>query len=152
MNDSNCMKTRLFSLRLLLSVAIGLSAYDFKADGLCYNITSSELPYTVKVTYERYPGNTSGLSAYEHLTTADIPETVTWDYREYRVTSIGKWAFISCRRLTSVTIPNSVTSIGEGAFSGCTGLTSVTIPNSVTSIGGGGFLWLHRANLYHYSE
>ena len=51
------------------------------------------------------------------------------------VTSIGNYAFNTCKALTSVTIPNSVTSIGEWAFYGCSGLTSVTIPNSVTSIG-----------------
>ena len=55
------------------------------------------------------------------------------------VTSIGKYAFISCSGLTSVTIPNSVTSIGGGAFEDCDSLTSVTIPNSVMSIGGSAF-------------
>ena len=51
------------------------------------------------------------------------------------VTSIGNFAFLNCRGLTSVTIGNSVTNIGNAAFSDCSGLTSVTIPNSVTSIG-----------------
>ena len=55
------------------------------------------------------------------------------------VTSIGSFAFASCKGLTSVTIPNSVTVIDEWAFGGCTGLTSVTIPNSVTSIGADAF-------------
>ena len=51
------------------------------------------------------------------------------------VTVIGDYAFIGCRGLTSVTIPDSVTHIGNSAFEWCSGLTSVTIPNSVTNIG-----------------
>ena len=55
------------------------------------------------------------------------------------VTGIGHAAFVGCRNLTSVTIPDGVTSIGQWAFYGCSGLTSVTIPDSVTSIGEGAF-------------
>ncbi len=49
--------------------------------------------------------------------------------------NINNYAFMGCKSLTSVTIPNSVTSIGSYVFYGCTGLTSVTIPDSVTGIG-----------------
>ena len=74
-----------------------------------------------------------------------IPSTVSDENGEvYPVTSIGDEAFMYCRNLTSVTIPNSVTSIGYGAFSGCTGLTSVTIPNSVTTIGVAAFSYCDR--------
>ena len=48
---------------------------------------------------------------------------------------IGDSAFFGCKKLTGITIPNSVVSIGNGAFSGCIGLTSVTIGTGVTSIG-----------------
>ena len=51
------------------------------------------------------------------------------------VTSIGDWAFFSCRSLTSIMIPNSVTNIGNYAFLFCSGLTNVAIGNSVASIG-----------------
>ena len=51
------------------------------------------------------------------------------------VTTIGDYAFHSCKNLTSVTIPNSVTTIEGGAFYYCESLTSVTIPNSVKTIG-----------------
>ena len=64
-----------------------------------------------------------------------IPESVTFEGEKIRVTTIGMVAFIECKGLTSVTIPNSVSMIGEAAFYHCTGLTSVTIPNSVTTIG-----------------
>ena len=51
------------------------------------------------------------------------------------VTSIGNYAFYYCTSLTNVTIPDSVTSIGERAFRHCESLTNVTIPDSLTSIG-----------------
>lgn len=51
------------------------------------------------------------------------------------VISIGQWAFSDCSGLASINIPDSVTSIDYGAFDGCTNLTSITIPNNVISIG-----------------
>ena len=50
-------------------------------------------------------------------------------------TGITSDAFVDCKSLTSVTIPDSVMSIGWCAFCDCSSLTSVTIPDSVTSIG-----------------
>jgi hypothetical protein len=46
---------------------------------------------------------------------------------------------MSCEKLTSVVIPNSVEVIGDIAFYGCSNLTSVTMGNGVTSIGVGAF-------------
>lgn len=69
-----------------------------------------------------------------------IPETVSCDFGEFTVTSIGSSAFIGSG-LTSVIIPNTVTTIGNSAFSNCRDLTSVDIPNSVTEIGESAFGW-----------
>ena len=61
-----------------------------------------------------------------------IPMTI----KGYPVTAIGKNAFSSCEKLTSLTFVNNskVASIGAYAFSDCTGLKSITIPKSVTSV------------------
>ena len=50
------------------------------------------------------------------------------------VTRIGREAFIGCRSLTSVIIPDSVSIIGWAAFVGCSSLKNITIPDKVTSI------------------
>ena len=114
---------------ICLLFSIGVSAYDFTVDGLCYNITSKE-DRTVEVTYYFSDNNQSYVKG-----DLIIPERFLYNGKTYKVTSIGDRAFYDCSGLTSVEIPNSVTSIGRSAFSDCSGLTSVEIPNSVTSIG-----------------
>ena len=111
---------------------IGASAiYDFQVKNVYYKITSL-IDKTVKVTY--YSLDDNGYSG-----DVTVPETVTYEGMEYRVTAINTFAFNDCTGLTSVTIPESITSIGNWAFSGCSGLTSVTIPEGVTAIGQGTF-------------
>ena len=56
-----------------------------------------------------------------------------------KISEIRYNAFIDCKLLTSVTIPDGVTMIGSAAFRGCTALTDVVLPDSVTSIGGSAF-------------
>ncbi len=51
------------------------------------------------------------------------------------VTSVGDYAFYSCRNLDSVELPDSLTRIGQQAFSDCIKLTGITIPAGVTTVG-----------------
>lgn len=47
---------------------------------------------------------------------------------------IADSAFVECRQLTRVIIPNSVITIGRNAFNDCTSLTEIDIPDSVRQI------------------
>ncbi len=86
-----------------------------------------------------------------------IPETISYNDIEYKVTnvadsafketkitsiilpnsivSLGHSCFYLCRSLTSITLPNNLTAVGDYCFTGCTNLTSITLPNSITSLG-----------------
>ena len=59
-----------------------------------------------------------------------IPESVTHNGVEYKVTEISAGAFQNNTGLTEVLIPASITSIGANAFAGCTNLKSITVYNS----------------------
>ena len=97
----------------------GVTRIGDLAFGGCRNLTSVEIPNTVK---------SIGVRAFvecKNLPSIEIPNSVT---------SIEEQAFSLCDHLTSIEIPNSVTSIGYQAFYNCYRLASVTIGNSVTDI------------------
>lgn len=116
----------------VLLCSISVSAHDFEVDGIYYKITSST-DFTVAVTYN----GSSSTGVY--VNSVIIPETVTYNSRTYRVTSVDSNAFNDCEHLTSVIIPEGVTSIGWQAFAGCTLLSSIVIPEGVASIEYGTF-------------
>lgn len=123
------MKKCIRGLLLFLAAGYvaGAYAYDFQVDGIYYTIVGETVEVDDDGSYAAYSGEVI------------IPPSVTYNGKEYPVTSIGIWAFLDCTGLTAVTIGESVTSIGDYAFWGCTGLTSITIPESVTSIGDAAF-------------
>ena len=108
------MFQKIWGVIFFLAFSPAAWAYDFKVDGIYYNITSRVDKKTVKVT-----SKTGYSSDYSGKVT--IPAMVSYNGRVYSVTAIGEDAFYNCTGLTSVTIPNSVTTISD-AFSGCTGL------------------------------
>ena len=123
------MKTKFLTLVLALLWAVSLVASDTSVGGIWYNFNSDG---TAEVTG---CGNSNPSNDNKYTGAVTIPSSVTYNGKNYSVTSIEKNAFRGCGGLTSITIPNSVTSIGEDAFRYCSNLASITIPNSVTSIG-----------------
>jgi len=115
------MKKQLLLLLMILLPMVA-SADAVEIDGIWYNLVS-------KMKSAEVAKNPSG----KYSGAIVIPEKITYDGTEYRVTSIGDIAFLYCTGLTSVTIGNSVTSIGASAFGDNYNLTSITIPNSVTN-------------------
>lgn len=45
---------------------------------------------------------------------------------------IGECAFLDCKKLEEITLPENLTTIKHGAFLGCQKLTKIHIPDSVT--------------------
>ncbi len=68
------------------------------------------------------------------------------------VSHIGDRAFHTCVGLNDTTIPDSVIHIGDGAFSFCSSLTSIIIPNSVEHIGKSAFLGCSILNEIQVSD
>ncbi|MEE0926685.1 MAG: leucine-rich repeat domain-containing protein [Bacteroidales bacterium] len=117
------MKRIIFAICTLLCANVLFAQSTFTIGDLTYGVISTNPPQV-----EVHDANLS-------ITTANIPETVTYNETTYSVTSIEEWAFSYCSSLTSVTLPNSVASIGNDAFYKCSSLTSISIGNSLTYIG-----------------
>ena len=113
-------KFLLFFVLALLPLLANADAMEI--DGIYFDLNTETKEAKVTKNPNYYSGEVT------------IPDKVTYESVDYSVTSIGGSAFLRCRGLTSINIPNSVTSIGNYAFARCN-LTSVTIPNGVTSIG-----------------
>lgn len=110
-------------------------AFDFKEDGLCYNINDDGK--TVSLTYEHLilqaldapPPSEKG---YEGNIV--IPEKVKHNGKTYKVTAIDRETFMGNSELESVIIPKSVKTIGNGAFAQCYSLKTVVLPPDLTEI------------------
>ena len=127
------MKRKLFTVFVALFItATTAFANGVCIDGLYYLLDKDNL--TARVTYKSYDKKSYVYNKNWDISVANIPSTVVYKNKTYQVTKIGGCAFVSCKNLKSVTIPNSVTTISENAFEGCNSLTSIEIPNSVTSI------------------
>ncbi len=135
-----------------LELGEGFTLSGWKAEGSDTLITdkSFSLPYSeneykyyayidtelLRIEYNGAVYGTDSLMNSSTITEVAIPDSI----RGKAVTSIGYRAFYyNFRKLTKISIPDSVTSIGEGAFYWCPSLTSINIPDSVTSIGDDAF-------------
>jgi hypothetical protein len=94
----------------------------FKSKSLKYKITGSS---TVAF---------AGVSS-KKKTELEIPDTVTYGGKTFKVTSVTANAVKGNKYIEKVTIGNNVKTIGSKAFMGCKKLKTVTIGKKVTTIG-----------------
>ena len=121
----------------LLITATNASAYDYKEDGICYDLDKENHTATVVGINTTHEGvldfdSSDELNTELHIV---IPSSIFYigeEFVEYKVTGIGYGAFSGNKDLTSIVISNGVTHINERAFQGCTNLKSISIPASVT--------------------
>ena len=115
-----------YALLMVLTIfsCIKTFAYDVEINGIYYNLKPAKVG-TASVTYNS-KNNYSGSIV--------IPETIEYDGNIYTITEIGNMAFMGCRDLISVDLPNTITSIGTDGFENCTNLQSINIPTNLTTI------------------
>lgn len=123
------MQKKLFTLVLMLIVAINTFAYDFESNGIYYKILSKK-KCTCAVT------NQSETSSKKYAGNIVIPSTVQdSDGVDYTVSAISDFAFQDCVKLQNVVLPNTIQSVGQQAFENCVLLQSIVLPKSVTTLG-----------------
>jgi len=116
---------------MLLTISLSTRAaqpYDCFVGGLGYKI-SGDVAY---VTY--YSKETTGYNkGGKYYGNYEVPSSITWNSKTYKVTGIGDHAFENCLDMGTVTLPEGILWIGEYAFYNCS-LKGINIPLSVKRI------------------
>ncbi|MBE5943207.1 MAG: leucine-rich repeat domain-containing protein [Lachnospiraceae bacterium] len=100
----------------------------FEVNGAKYKVTEADTKTrTFSVSFVKV------LS--KKVKTFKVPTSVTYNGVSYQVVSIGKKAFMGCKKLKTISIGSNVKTINDKAFYSCSVLKSITIPSSVTKIG-----------------
>lgn len=102
---------------------------SFKSGNVTYKVVKAGST----VSYE---SNTKKAS----IKTVNIPSTVKYAGKTYKVVKIADSAFKNSKKLTSVTIGANIKEIGKDAFNGCSKLNSIKVTSkAVTKVGANAF-------------
>lgn len=98
-----------------------MRVFEYETGGYKLVCSASEAEKEAGVIVTGYKGSGSNL---------DIPDVVEGFGETYKVTAIGKKAFMACTVLRNVSIPGTVSTIGDWAFAGCRQLRTVIFRGS----------------------
>ena len=93
-------------------------AQRFQSGDLWYNTTSNS---TVEVTRDQNQDYETE-DNYSGIKTITIPDSVCYNGSTYTVIRITEGAFVNCKSLKSISIPNSIQYIDNDSFYGCDSL------------------------------
>lgn len=96
-------------------------------------ITGGQQPRSIRRSMSESPEVDSSYYTFYRGSIA-IPESLLFNDSLYTVKGINYYAFVGCKELESVSIPESVRNLGYGSFAGCSGLSMVNIPSYVNEI------------------
>ena len=107
-------KLRVLIIMGLLAVAMTVGAKSFQVGDITYATTSVA---TCKVKKFNKKSN---------ATDVVIPNTISFEGRDYAVTEIDSKVFMEANSITAITIPENMVKIGSQAFMMCTNLRKLT--------------------------
>ncbi len=125
--------------------------HSYTAENVC-SVCGEKWEYTEGLEYT--PDKKTDTYIVTGIGTASGNVVLPYGHEGKSVTAIGDHAFYDCKKLTGITIPDSVTALGKcnnrdlqgvetinsspivkGVFEGCSGLKSITIGKGLTEIG-----------------
>ncbi len=98
---------------------------DFETDAASDNTVFTD---SQGITYD-LDGDACYVSGYtkDIKSSVSIPEELNTGDRTYTVKGVQKQAFLNCRNIEKIKLPNSLNEIPKGTFSGCRNFTSLSI-------------------------
>ena len=162
--DCTMKKKILVFLSVCVLVCSPALAQEFEYEGIkyaCLTDTTAQVGYNYGST--KVKGNLV------------IPESVTYDGRQLKVTAIGEYAlgfcdslervrlpetikelsygcFEWCKNLKEVVLPKTMTAMGYANFLNCTALESFTLPDSLRTLGDGNFEGCTQLKEFHWND
>lgn len=100
------------------------------------------------ITLVNYIGSAKAVTIPEKIDGKKVTEIYNWCFGAQDITSvtmgsnirrIGNGSFLECKKLKTITLPDSITYIDDYAFNGA-GLTTIGMPSGLTYLGTGAFL------------
>ncbi len=118
------MITNIFRLALILAFftfpITAQSAEKLRLLGVCYILNTD--------------GTASAKADDKNIERLNIPEFVTKDGKQYKVTSIQDYGFQGCEKLRLAMLPNTISVIGGNAFKNCKNLIDIVMPDKAEVI------------------